>query len=255
MSSDRLTTIHGHPAHVHDVDHHQRVVLGKVDDAVVGRVVGAVPRELDPLAADLEGPAIAEGLLRCRSVRVVVPEQEPPGLLVPDPDDVLAEERGRAGMVRVMVGVDEVRDLVAHAVGLRDLVDRSLEVVPDARRGIEQDDAVRRRQEGGLVDAVGHPVEVPLDASDVVALLVRRRPEGRRRDRARSRGGSGRRFRGCRCVHVRLLSLSGRSDASRRDRRPGQPAHGRAIAPTWLRIAARSSKAHCSLIRPSSVTR
>src|SRR6266542_1991002 len=68
-----------------DVDHHQRVVLGKVHDAVVGRVVGAVPRELDPLATDLQGPAVAEGLLRCGSGRVVVPEEEPPGLLVPDP--------------------------------------------------------------------------------------------------------------------------------------------------------------------------
>ena len=40
-----------------------------------------------------------------------------------------------------------------------------------------------RRQERGLVDAVGHPVEVPLDASDVVALRVRGRPERRRGDR------------------------------------------------------------------------
>ena len=186
----QVDDVHGHPARVHDVDHHQRVVLGKVDDAVVGRVVGAVPRELDPLAADLQGPAIAEGLLRCGSGRVVVAEQEPPGLLVPDPHDVLAEQRGRAGVVRVVVGVDEVRHLVAHAVGLCDLVDRSLEVVPDARRGVEQDDAVRRRQEGGLVDAVGDPVEVPLDAADVVALRVGRRPERPMPGSGRSRAGS-----------------------------------------------------------------
>jgi hypothetical protein len=80
-------------------------------------------------------------------------------------------------VVRVMVGVDEVGDLVAHAVGFRDLVDRSLEVVPDARRGIEQDDAVLRRQEGGLIDAIGDPMEVPLDPPDVVALLVGRGAE------------------------------------------------------------------------------
>ena len=158
-------------------------MLGKVDDAVVGRVVGDVPRELDPLSADLECPAIAEGLVRRRPGRVVVPEQEPPGLLVPDPHDVLAEERGRAGMVGVMVGVDQICHLVAHAVGLGDLVDRTLEVVPDARRGIEEDDAVLGRQERGLVDAVGHPIEVPLDAPDVVALLIRRRPERRCRNR------------------------------------------------------------------------
>ena len=117
------------------------VVLGEVDDAVVGRVVGPVPGELEPFAADLQGPAIAERLVRRRPVRVVVAEQEPPGLLVPDPDDVLSEERGRAAMVRVMVGVDQVGHPVADAVGVRDLVDRPLEVVPDAGRRI----ASRRR--------------------------------------------------------------------------------------------------------------
>src|SRR2546425_10206375 len=49
--------------------------------------------------------------------------------------------------------------------------------MPDARRRVEEDDAVRRRQEGGLVDAVGDPVEVPLNAPDVVALLVESRAE------------------------------------------------------------------------------
>ena len=34
-----------------------------------------------------------------------------------------------------------------------------------------------------------------------------------------------------------------------------QPSHGSLIASTWLRIAAISSKAHCSLIFPSSATR
>src|SRR6267142_606727 len=93
--------------------------------------------------------------------------------------DVLAEQRGRAGMVGVMVGVDQVRHLVAHAVVSRNLVDRALEVMPDARRRIEENDAVRRRQERGLVDAVGDPVEVPLNAPDVVALLVGSRAERR----------------------------------------------------------------------------
>src|SRR5712691_9216328 len=56
----QVNDIHGHPTRVHDVDHHQGVVLGKVDDAVVGRVVRAVPCELDPLTTNLQGPAIAE---------------------------------------------------------------------------------------------------------------------------------------------------------------------------------------------------
>src|SRR2546423_1595823 len=86
--------------------------------------------------------------------------------------------RAVARMVSVMVGVDQVGHLVAHAVGSGHLVDCSLEVVPDARRGIEKDDAVPRRQEGGLIDAIRDPVQVPLDASQVVALRVGGRPEG-----------------------------------------------------------------------------
>jgi hypothetical protein len=211
----QVDDVHGHPAHVHDVDHHQRVVLGKVDDAVVGRVVGAVPGELDPLPADLQGAAIGEGLLRRRPVRVVVPEQEAPRLLVPNPHDVLAEERGRAGMVGVVVGVDQVGHLVAHAVRLRDLVDGPLQVVPDARRRVEEDDAVRRRQERGLVDAVRDPIEVPLDAPDVVPLLVGDRTEGRRWDR----GIVGKDA--CRsrlCTHSTLLRLD--REAGNRSCRP-----------------------------------
>jgi AAA ATPase domain len=84
---------------------------------------------------------------------------------------VLSEERGRAAMVRVMVGVDQVGHPVAHAVGSRDLVDRSLEVVPNARRRIEEDDAVLRCQEGGLIYAIRDPVEIPLDAPDVVLVV------------------------------------------------------------------------------------
>src|SRR6266542_1356058 len=166
----QVDDVHGYPPRIDDVDHHQRVVLWKVNNAVVGSVVRAVPRELDPLATDLQGPALAEGFLRCRSGRVVVPEQEPPGLLVPDPHDVLAEERGCAPVVRVVVGVDQVGDLVAHVVGSRDLVDRSLEVVSDARGRVEEDDTVLRRQECGLIDAVGDPVQVPFVASGVLMV-------------------------------------------------------------------------------------
>ena len=76
-----------------------------------------------------------------------------------------------------------MRHLVADAVGGGDLVDRALDVVADGGRRVEQDDAVGRRQERGLVDAVGDPVEIPLDPADVVALLVESGAERRARDR------------------------------------------------------------------------
>ena len=88
-----------------------------------------------------------------------------------------------ADVVGVVVRVDEVLDLVADAVGGGDLVDRALDVVADRRRGVEQHDAVGGGEERRLVGAVGDPVEVPLDAADVVALLVQRRAERRPGDR------------------------------------------------------------------------
>ena len=121
--------------------------------------------------------AVLEGLLGRGPGRVVVAQQELARLLVPDAGDVLVEQRGRAGVVGVVVGVDEVGDLVADAVGGGDLVHGALQVVADGRRRVEQDDAVRRGQERRLVGAVGDPVEVALDAADVVALLVEGRAE------------------------------------------------------------------------------
>jgi hypothetical protein len=85
-------------------------------------------------------------------------------------------------VISVVVRVDEVGDLVAHAVRVRDLVNRALKVMTDGRRRIEQDHPVRRRQEGGLVGAVGDPVEVPLDASHVVPQLVDGRAQRRLRN-------------------------------------------------------------------------
>ena len=171
------------PARVDDVDEHQRVVVGQVDEDVVRRVIGAVPGELDALASDLESAAVLEGLFRRGPCGVVVAQQELPRLLVPDAGDVPAEQRGRAGMIGVVVGVDEMRHLVADAVGGGDLVHRALDVVADRRRRVEQHDAVLGGQERRLVGAVGDPVEVLLDASDVVALLVERGAERRPRDR------------------------------------------------------------------------
>jgi hypothetical protein len=188
------------------------VVVGEVDDDVVGRVVGAVPGQVDALAADLEGATVAEGLFVRRPRRVVVAQQEAPGLLVSDARDVLVEQRRRAGVVGVVVRMDEVDHLVADAVCRCDLVDGSLDVVADGRGRVEQDDAVRGRQERRLVGAVGDPVQVPLDAADVVALLVEGGAERRARDRRVIRKGI------CGCfAHGRIVAAAaGRSH-------PGNP--------------------------------
>jgi len=77
-----------------------------------GGVVGAAPGQLDALSAYLQRVAVAEGHVGRRPGRVVVPEQKPAGLLVPDPDDIL-EERGGSAVVGVVMGVDEVRHRVA----------------------------------------------------------------------------------------------------------------------------------------------
>src|SRR6476646_5391352 len=111
-------------------------------------MVGAVPRQLDALASDLESAAVMEGLFWRGPRGVVVPQQELPGLLVPDARDISAEQRRRADVVGVVVGVDEVRDLIADAVGVGDLVNFALVVVTNGARTIEKDDAVLCGEEG-----------------------------------------------------------------------------------------------------------
>ena len=132
----------------YDVDEHEGVVAREMNVDVVRRVIGAVPRQLDPLTPDLQGVAVGEGHLRYRPGRVVVPQQEPPGLLMPDAGHVPAEQRGRGAVVGVMVGVDQVGDPVGHAVGGGDLVHRPLQVMADGRRRVEQHNPVVGGQEG-----------------------------------------------------------------------------------------------------------
>src|SRR4029079_10204733 len=90
-------------------------------------------------------------------------------------------------------------------------VHRTLDVVTDGGRRVEEDNAVLGGEKGRLVGTVSDPVEVPLDTSDVVALLVQggtERPPGDRRvvrqilGTARARVGI---CLGCRvwCVHGR----------------------------------------------------
>src|SRR5215204_6509252 len=62
----QIEVVDGHPASVEDVDHHQRVVVGEVDEDVVRRVVRAVPGQLDALTAHVQGVPVSEGHLRRR---------------------------------------------------------------------------------------------------------------------------------------------------------------------------------------------
>jgi hypothetical protein len=94
------------------------------------------------------------------------------GLDLADPHHVLAEQRRGAEVVGVVVGVDDMSDLVGHPVVGRDLVDRPLQVVPDRRGRVEQHDPVAGGQERRLVGGVGDVVEVPLHPSHVVAIGV-----------------------------------------------------------------------------------
>ena len=178
-----VDVVDGHPAGVHHVDEHQRVVLGEVDVDVVRRVVGATPGQLDALTANLQRVLVRERHLGQRPGRVVIALQQPPGLLVPDPDHVPLEYGGRAAVVGVMVRVDEVRNRVGHAVGRGDLVHGPADVVADARRRVEHHHAVPGGQERGLVDAVGDVVQVPLHPPDVIPLIVESRAQRGPRDR------------------------------------------------------------------------
>src|SRR6266436_7840542 len=88
-----IADVNRRPARVHDVDEHQRVVIGQVDVDVVGRMIGSLPGELDASPADVESAAVLEDFLRRGPRGVVVPYQEPSRFLMPDANDVLAEQR------------------------------------------------------------------------------------------------------------------------------------------------------------------
>ena len=86
--------------------------------------------------------------------------------------DVLAEQRRRAAMIGVVVGVDEMCHLVADAVGFGNLVNRALNVVADRRRCVEHHYTVLCGHERRLIGGVGDPVEIFLHAPDVIPLCV-----------------------------------------------------------------------------------
>ena len=105
-------------------------MVGEVDEDVVRRVVRAVPGQLDALAPDLKGVTVGEGHFWRRAGRVVVAQQQPAGLLVPDADHVRVEQRGRTAVVGVVVRVDQVRNAVGHPVGGGNLVHGAPQVSP-----------------------------------------------------------------------------------------------------------------------------
>jgi hypothetical protein len=88
----------------------------------------------------------------------------------------------------MVVGIDEMGHLVTDPVDRGDLVHGPLNVVTKGGWRVEQDDAVARCQERALVGPVRYPVEVPLNSTDVVALLVDWRTERRSGNRCRVRG-------------------------------------------------------------------
>jgi hypothetical protein len=129
----QVEAVERHPAGQEDVDQHERVVVGKVDVAVVRGVVGAVPREVNTLPTHVECVLGPEGDVRDWPGRVVLACQQLLGLDLPDPHHVFPEQRRAADVVGVVVGVDQMGHLVRHPVSGGDLVDGALQVMPDRR--------------------------------------------------------------------------------------------------------------------------
>ena len=74
-------------------------------------------------------------------------------------------------------------DLARPAAVPCDVIDGAHQVVPNGGRCVNKDNALSGREEHGLVERVGHPVQVVVDASDEVAVRVKFGPDGLRRDR------------------------------------------------------------------------
>jgi translation elongation factor EF-Ts len=66
---------------------------------------------------------------------------------VADPNEVVTEEVGSAGVIGMVMGVNQMGDFVADAFAFGDFVHRTAEIVADRRRGIEEDDALVGDQE------------------------------------------------------------------------------------------------------------
>jgi len=137
-------------------------------------MVGAEPCQVDPLPADVQRAVglerhVGQGHGRPQAA---VAGQQPLGLDVPHAHHVAAEQRRCADVIGMVMRVHDVGHLVGHAVAGRDLIDRTLKVVPDGRGRIEQHHPVPRGQEGRLVGAVGDPVQILFHLAGEIALRV-----------------------------------------------------------------------------------
>jgi hypothetical protein len=98
-------------------------------------VVGAPPGQADALPTDAKRIARIEG--EVGTGRVGSLSRVSSRLLSAEPTRTTSRPNSDAGadVVGVVVGVDRVGHLVGDSVGGGDLVDRPLQVVPDARGG------------------------------------------------------------------------------------------------------------------------
>jgi len=100
----------GHPAWKHHIDHHQHLLLWRVDEDVARLVRATRICQVEALAADLERVAVLEGHGRRRAPRILRPLEQPFGLFLGDDDRMSAEVVHAADMVGVGVAVDDMGD-------------------------------------------------------------------------------------------------------------------------------------------------
>jgi hypothetical protein len=99
-----------------------------------------------------------------------------------NPDEIVTEKISGTGVIRMVMGVHKLRDGIVDTFGLGDFVHRPAEIVPDRRRGVEEDDSLIGGEECRLIGPVGDPEKVPLDAPDVVIQVIEGWSERGRRD-------------------------------------------------------------------------
>ncbi len=93
--------LEGHPSREEDVDDHQGLMRGRMDENVVGCDVRAVEGQFEQLAADLQNVLVVEGHRGRRPVRVIVAQQQAEVLGLPNADHVRAEQGRGADVIGV----------------------------------------------------------------------------------------------------------------------------------------------------------
>jgi hypothetical protein len=79
---------------------------------------------------------------RGRPGRIVVSQEKASRVLVANSDEVVTEKVGGTGVIRMVMGVHEMRNGVGDPLGLGHFVHRPAEIVADRRRGVEEDDSL-----------------------------------------------------------------------------------------------------------------